>query len=370
MHPYKTLSLLAASLAVISLVDVGAARAASSVDAALATVAAATGPTDQWHGPTTGPAPAANQNVVCVEYLAQDITAATWCRGVTEGAAKLGWKSTVIDGQGTADGLRRALQQAIALQPNGIVLASVDAQSNVGLLKEASDAGIKLIGIHSVANPGPAPEVHLFTNITYDPVGQATLAADYAIADSHGTAQMIVVTDTVYAIARAKADAAQAAIKACPTCKMLDYVSTPVGSTNQNMPGLFTSWIQKYPDPFYVYTVSDAGFFDPGVPALRTGGVPTSGRIGLIGSDGSPAAYQRIKSGAYELGTIPEPAALQGWQAIDEMNRAIKGVPPSGFVQPLHIITKDNVGTDINADGIYEPKVDYRAEYAKVWGLQ
>jgi ribose transport system substrate-binding protein len=235
-------------------------------------------------------------------------------------------------------------------------------------LKDAANAGVKIVGIHSVAGPGPAPDMQLFTNITYDPVGQATLAADYAIADSKGKAQMIVVTDTQYAIARAKADAAQATIKACGACKMLDYVSTPVGAANQNMPGLFTSWIQKHPDPFYVYTVSDAGFFDPGVPALRTGGVPTTGRIALIGSDGSPAAYQRIKAGAYEIGTIPEPASLQGWQAIDELNRAIKGAPASGFVQPLHIITKENVATDINADGIYEPKVDYRAEYAKIWG--
>ena len=171
---------------------------------------------------------------------------------------------SVIDGQGTADGIRRALQQAIALQPNGIVLASVDAQSNVGLMKEANAAGIKIVGIHSVANPGPAPEVGLFTNVTCEPKKQGALGASMAIADAKGAAQLVAVTDTQYAIARAKADAAQATIKACPTCKMLAYVSTPVGSANQNMPGYFTSWIQKYPDPFYVYTVTDAGFFDPG----------------------------------------------------------------------------------------------------------
>jgi ribose transport system substrate-binding protein len=361
-----------ASLAVVAGLVAGAAaaRADSTVDDALATVARATGPTDKWFGPTSSPKPVTGKSIVCVEYLAQDITAATWCRGATEGAAKLGWTSTTIDGRGTADGLRSALQQAIALQPNGIVLASVDAKSNVGLLKEATDLGIKIVGIHSVAQPGPATDVFVFTNITYDPQGQATLAADFAIADAKGKAQLIVVTDTQYAIARAKADAAQATIKACGTCKMLDYVSTPVGSANQNMPGLFTSWIQKYPDPFYVFSVTDAGFFDPGVPALRTGGVPPSGRIALIGSDGSPAAYQRIRTGEYEIGTIPEPAGLQGWQAVDELNRAFNGAPPSGFVQPLHIITKDNVDKDINPDGIYEPKVDYRAEYAKIWGRQ
>ena len=37
-------------------------------------------------------------------------------------------------------------------------------------------------------------------------------------------------------------------------------------------------------------------------------------------------------------------------------------------IDTLHIITKNNVDRDINADGIYEPKVDYRAAYAKIWG--
>lgn len=151
---------------------------------------------------------------------------------------------------------------------------------------------------------------------------------------------------------------------------MLDYVSTPVGSANQNMPGLFTSWIQKYPDQFYVFSVTDADLFDPGLPALRTGGVPPAGQIASIGSDGSPAADQRIRTGAYESGTIPEPAEPQGWQSIDELNRAPQGAPASGFVQPPHIITTENVGTEINADGIYDPKVDYRSGHAKIWGRE
>src|SRR5260221_5337356 len=165
MERYRNLTVLAASLVTFALVGSRAASAKSPVETALATVALATGPTDKWYGPTSGPAPAKDQNVVCIEYLAQDITAATWCKGVAERAAKLGWKSTTIDGQGTADGQRKALQEAIALKRNGIVLASVDAQSSIGLLKEASDGGIKIIGIHSVAGPGPAPKVYLFTNI-------------------------------------------------------------------------------------------------------------------------------------------------------------------------------------------------------------
>jgi len=188
-----------------TLAGAATAGAQNVVDKAIATVELAKGPTDKWYGLTTGTAPIADQSIVCIEYVAQDITAAKWCKGAVDFDAKLDWKSTTIDGQGNADGQRRALQQAIALKPNGIVLASVDARSKIGLLKEATIAGIKIVGIHSVAGPGSAPDFDLFTNITYDPVGQATLAADFAIADAKGGAQFIVVTDVTYAIARAKA---------------------------------------------------------------------------------------------------------------------------------------------------------------------
>jgi ribose transport system substrate-binding protein len=361
---------LASAGAVASDPSPGASAAASGdvVQEAIAAVQAATGPTDQWYGPTSGPTPQAGKSVVCVNYYAQDVVGVAWCDGVEEAAAAIGWTETTIDTVGTPDSWRSGMQQAIALNPDGIVI-SLDGNSVSGLLQEAADAGITVIGIHSSGTPGPHPELNLFTNLSYDPAAQAKLAAQSAIADSNGTAQMIEITDDEYAIAKTKATTAMNTIEACPTCKNLEYVSTPVGQANQNMPGLFTSWITKYPDPFYVFSVSDAGFLDPGIPALRTGGVPTTGRIALIGSDGSPSAYQRIQSGEYQIATIPEPAGLQGWQAVDELNRAFNGMEPSGTVWPLHIITTDNFATSI-VDGVYVPQVDYASEYAKLWGIQ
>ncbi len=360
-------SLSVGSYAASPAASMNAAASGDIVQEAIAAVEAATGPTDQWYGPTTAPAPQPGKSIVCVNYYAQDVVGVAWCKGVAEAAATLGWKETTIDTVGTPDSWRSGMQQAIALNPDGIVI-SLDGNSVSGLLEEAAAAGIKVVGIHSSGTPGPHPELNLFTNLSYDPTAQAKLAAQSAIADSNGTAQMIEVTDDQYAIAKTKASTAKAVIEACPGCKHLEYVSTPAGQANQNMPGLFTSWITKYPDMFYVFSVSDAGFLDPGIPALRSGGVPTSGRIALIGSDGSPSAYQRIQSGEYQIATIPEPANLQGWQAVDELNRAFNDAEPSGTVWPLHIITKDNFATSI-VDGVYVPQVDYRSEYTKLWGV-
>ena len=45
--------------------------------------------------------------------------------------------------------------------------------------------------------------------------------------------------------------------------------------------------------------------------------------------------------------TASEPYEMQGYQAIDELNRAFNGQPPSGFVQPPYLVTPEN----INAEG-------------------
>lgn len=334
---------------------------------AKAAVEAATGPTTEWTGPTTGPKVVKDKTIACVMYQGTDITAALWCKGVEEAAQAVGWDATTFDGKGTAGGQRSAFQSAIALNPQGIVLASVDPESQAALTQEAVDKGITLVGIHSATDPGPAEKANLFTNITYDGAKQARLGADMAIAESDGTAEFIVLTDLQYAIARKKAYAARDRMEECSTCKVLKFENSPAASASTNMAPLFNSYLQQYPDPFYVYTVSDY-YFDQAAPALRAAGVPGEGRVMLIGSDGSPAAYERIKNGEYEIGTIPEPVREQGWQAVDELNRAFSGDGPSGYVQPLHIITKENIDIDIDGDH-FEPQNEFTKHYEEIWGI-
>jgi ribose transport system substrate-binding protein len=338
------------------------------VTEAKAAVAAATGPTTKWTGPTSAPMPESGKKIACVMYQGTDITAALWCKGVEEAAKEVGWESTTFDGKGTAGGQRTAFQSAIALNPEGIILASVDPSSQAALTKEAVERGITLIGIHSATDPGPAPKEHLFTNITYDGKKQAELGADVAIAESGGTGGLIVITDLEYAIAREKAYAAKERIEECSSCKLLEFKNSPAATAETNMPPLFNSYLQKYQEPFYVYTVSDY-YFDTAAPALRAADVPPSGRVMLIGSDGSPAAYERIKNGEYEIGTIPEPVLEQGWQAVDELNRAFHGEEPSEYLPPLHLITKENIERDVDGDH-YEPQDEYKQHYKEIWGLE
>ena len=66
--------------------------------------------------------------------------------------------------------------------------------------------------------------------------------------------------------------------------------------------------------------------------------------------------------------TAADPLRLQGWQCIDEMNRAFAGAPASGYIPPVHLFTAANIDRDGGSHNIYDPDNGYRDQYRKIWG--
>ena len=79
-------------------------------------------------------------------------------------------------------------------------------------------------------------------------------------------------------------------------------------------------------------------------------------------------ALERVRTGQYQDATIPEPINLQGWQLVDELNRAFAGQKPSGYSIPVHIVTKANVAYDGGAKDSFDPQNGYKTQYRKIWG--
>jgi ribose transport system substrate-binding protein len=55
---------------------------------------------------------------------------------------------------------------------------------------------------------------------------------------------------------------------------------------------------------------------------------------------------------------------MQGWQIIDELNRARAGQPPSGYIAPPRLITRADVPDGV----VFDPPSGYRANYERIWG--
>jgi ribose transport system substrate-binding protein len=362
-----------AAFAVATLVGFSSLAArAESLDQIKADALAATAPVTGWDGPTTGPKGLKGKRVVIISDTQTNAGVAGVEAGAQEAAAAIGWKVQIIDGQNSATGWASAWEQAIALKPDGIIDGSIQAETFAASVARAAEQSIKIVSWHAASKPGLVKEAPgIFWNISSDPYEIGNVAAKYAVAHGNGKANAVILTDGQYPIVVTKTSGQSDGIKACDTCAVLSVENAPYTEISQRMPSLMSALLQRYGGKMgYVLAFNDL-YYDFSVPTLRAAGVPADGPPFLISAgDGSVSAYQRIRKGEYQIGTVPEPLNLQGWQAIDEMNRALSGEKPSGYIAKIHLVTKDNIEADGGDKNHFDPGNGYREKYKAIWGVE
>jgi ribose transport system substrate-binding protein len=319
-----------------------------------------------WDGPTGGPK--AQSPGATIVYVASDLTnggISAVGDGVKEAATTIGWSLKILDGKASVQGRTDAMSQAIALNPAGIILGGFNAEEQKVAIEQATAAKIPVVGWHAASAPGPDAATGLFTNITTDPLEVSKLAAYYAIATSDGTAGVIIYTDSQYQIAIDKANAMQDIIKQCTTCTLLAYEDSPIAEAQSRMPSLVASELQKYGDKFTYMLAINGNYFSGSRAALVDAGIAgDAAPYAVAAGDGDAAEFQRIRNKDYQRASVAEPVYLQGWQLVDELNRAIAGEADSGYVAPPSLIDVTNVP----AGDVFDPATKYRDNYKAIWG--
>jgi ABC-type sugar transport system substrate-binding protein len=381
VHPIRKPTLTAAALLTIATTVLAGCERGSSTEAAAgggsakpgcpSTIARVTHDVQQaenvnapWNGPTTGPKAVPGKALV---YVAQTMTnpgVAGAATGVEQAAKAIGWNVRVIDGQGTPVGIQDALSQAIALKPDGIVLSGFDPNSTAQQVKQANAAGIPLIGWHALATPGPSQDPKLFTNVTTKVEDVAKISADWIITQSNGNAGVVLFTDASIPFADHKAGLIRNELATCSSIKLLTTENIPLSDASSRTPQEVSALVSRFGDRWtYSAAINDLYFADA-APALRAEGKQGAGAPFNIGAgDGDPSAFQRINSKQFQSATVPEPLCEQGWQIVDEFNRAFTGKPATGYAAPAHITSASNSG----GSSFWDP-AGYRDAYRKIWG--
>jgi ribose transport system substrate-binding protein len=347
------------------------AASADAVSDAKAVVAKMSTPNAPWTGPTTGPKAQAGKTIIYVSTDQRNGGARGAGEGVKAAAARIGWTFKESDGQGSVAGRATALEQAIASKPDVIVLGGIDATEQASIIEEAAKHGIVLIGWHSYGKSGPHDKLPIFTNITTDPMEVARAAASFPCAETGGKVGAVIFTDSTYEIAIKKSNAMAEVIKACGESKVLEIVDTPLADASNRMPQLTTSLLQRYGKAWTTSLSINDLTFDFMAPSLSAAGIGGKDNpLAISAGDGSEVAFQRIRAGEYQAGTVAEPLLLQGWQIVDEANRALAKEKDSGFVAPPHLFLPSNIDADGGPNNTYDPNNGYADAYAKIWGVK
>ena len=189
--------------------------------------------------------------------------------------------------------------------------------------------------------------------------------ADYVIADSGATAQILVQDIPAFAVLKAYGDGFKGQIKnACSACKMTNLDNAPAQLANNGIVPSVIAALQK--DKSIKYLASTDGAFLIGISsALKAAGLED---IKILGGSPDINNLTALKAGTQTAWTGAAEDQY-GWIALDIIGRKTLGmtIPDGDGGRVTQVLTKDNVGTP-SPVGLSAP-TDYVDQYKKLWGL-
>jgi ribose transport system substrate-binding protein len=156
-------------------------------------------------------------------------------------------------------------------------------------------------------------------------------------------------------------------IRQCSGCTLLEVRDVAISESAARMPAATRELLAVHGRRWtHALAINDI-YFDYAVPVFIESALP-DGAISLLSAgDGSAPAFMRIRAGTYQTATVAEPLNLQGWQAVDELNRLFAAEPVSGYVAPVHLVSAENVVSDGGSRFVYDPENGYRDNYRRIW---
>jgi ribose transport system substrate-binding protein len=283
--------------------------------------------------------------------------------GVEEAGAAAGVDITVFDGQNSTSRYSEGINQAVAQGADGIILMAVQPAVVKEDVAAAAAAGVQVL---STLNGDPDEPVHegTFGNFTAEYTADGGIMADWALADSNCTANIVVVQSSPVHVWDLAANGIEATVaERCPeacSVKVLDIdpanIATDTGTQLQTA-------LQVDPGVNYVLPV-----WDSAMPYIAPAVAASGSDAKVLAHDGISASLELIAEGQGQDGTVamPPPGWI-GWAAFDEVARAILGVEIPGYVIPTRLVTADNVG-DGSIESVSPNYTDYQSAFTSAWG--
>lgn len=379
MLPTFVIALAACSTGSSSSVTASAGGASSNAvpaEVTQALTAAAAEPTFTAPGPAFDASKARGKTIMSIPITSQIPYIAAVDKVQEQIAGQLGVKWTECTNQGTVPEWVNCMNQAIAQKVDLINLSQLPNPANLQpQIKAARDAGIAVISTH-----GPDPETYPAgtvpeagtANLTSYVVGPfvkvAQLQADFAISDSGGKANALIVAPPEVLSAPGHVEAIKAEFaKRCAGCKV-SVLEVQIADWATKLVPQMQASLTKDPGIDYMIPIYD------GMVSFANSAITSSGRRGkikIVTYNGNPDVLTEMAKSNTVAMDIGESVGWLAMADLDTQLRILSGAAPiKDQKTPLRVYTKENVaaaGTPPTFDGGFGDS--YVTGYSKLWGL-
>jgi len=300
--------------------------------------------------------------------------AESFITGVTEGFKAVGMSVSV---NGSADSVTsqevQDIDNAVQAHVSVIILLAIVPQSVATGLQEAKAAGIPVIETF-IGNPGlPSAgdkALGVVADATYPYSETGKLAAEWEIEQTGGKIDSVVQQFAGQPPSDATAAGWTDALKQyCPkTCSYSDDNVTEGAQTVQQI----QSGAQVAAQDSSVNAIFPVYDYQMAYMLPELTAATASNRINLLSENADLAQMQELSQGTSVKVDVGNPVQWDGWAAVDEALRALKGVPVSANEQlPVRLFDTDNIkSVNLTANpASWYGGADYQADYEKLWGL-
>jgi ribose transport system substrate-binding protein len=285
----------------------------------------------------------------------------------------LGWDVTIQDGKADPSVTAALIRQAIAAKIDGMAVAYFDCPGIKSALLDAKTAKMPVVQLGSLdcdneiyqsdddALFAASPKLRGSTDAAEWYANWARARADYTIAKSEGKAKVLSIFENSQAIQQANGDAFADQMKKCTSCEVkrvpFSFAQVPNPATQQ-----WKSAILSNPTYDIVANGIDAVMFLGLQPAVQAAGR----EVTVDGAELNPGNIDLIRSGV-QRSAAAVPYGWFAWATADTLNRVFAGDDPASFPDEgtgWQFVDKDN---NLPSGKDYEPPVDYKAAYEKIW---
>jgi ribose transport system substrate-binding protein len=276
-------------------------------------------------------------HITLIQGIAGDAFYGSMACGAKKAAAALGAKLTVTGGQTWSPTVQTPLVNAVvAKHPDAILIAPNDAKAMRAPLKQAVQAGIKVVLVDtSLADPSLA-----VSQVTSDNKA-AGAAAKKNLAGQVGKKGSVFVLSTIPGISTTddRASGFVKAIKAFPNMKNLGIKYDTADSADMAA-SITAAQLAAHSDLAGVFALNT--FTGQGAAtALKEAG--KLGKVKLVGFDANPSGVQALKEGTAQAQVVLRPLDI-GYQGVVQAINALSGKPVKKLVLTGAIIaTKANL---------------------------
>ncbi len=138
----------------------------------------------------------------------------------------------------------------------------------------------------------------------------------------------------------------------------------PIATASTGLEAAIEFLLQRFGKRWRYLLAVNGAYIDGASVALTGAGLSgDQAPFSVSAGDGDESEFARIRGNDYQAASVAEPLNLQGWQLIDELNRARARQPPSGYVAPPRLITQ----SDVPSGAVFDPLSGYRQNYLRIW---